>query len=292
MGNGIGIGSERSRFARGALLLCVRKLEALMHRLLAVAVAVALVIGSGLLTVGVAVASGASPVAGYTDRVADDAFFEFVRSNGHISHVWVERSQRPAGAIAALVPSLGTHIKQYGNSPAFRQRWETFAKGRQPEMPQKATLAELRAKEKARLAEQDRSYQEAMANVKKLPADQQAQMRAIFENARKQMASMPQTSDSMLMQIADSEYRSAKSRYDNQLASAPDMDVRVAIRKALEQALASTAGVDYSAKLAGRRFANPEYEAKDKDWKMAYRGGHDATEAARRFAQGWIAELK
>ena len=55
MGNGIGIGSERSRFARGALLLCVRKLEALMHRLLAVAVAVALVIGSGLLIVGVAV---------------------------------------------------------------------------------------------------------------------------------------------------------------------------------------------------------------------------------------------
>ncbi len=263
-----------------------------MRRLLAIAVAVALTIVLGILIVGVVVASGASPVAGYRDKVADDAFFEFVRANGHISHVWVERSQRPVGAIPALVPSVGAHIKQYGNSPAFRLRWETFAKAHQPEMPHRPVLAELKAKEKSRLAEQDRSYQDALSSIKHLPADQQAQMRTMIESARKQMAAVPQISDSMLMQIADSAYQNAKSRYDSDLANAPDMNVRVAIRKALEQALATTAGVDYSAKLAGRRFANPEYEVKDSDWKMAYRGGREATEAARKFAQACIAELK
>jgi hypothetical protein len=68
------------------------------------------------------------------------------------------------------------------------------------------------------------------------------------------------------------------------------------IKLRLQEFLATTANVDLDAKLVTsggiRRFANPEYEKKPWEWKLAFRTGREPTERARAFALGWLHELR
>ncbi len=41
-----------------------------------------------------------------------------------------------------------------------------------------------------------------------------------------------------------------------------------------------------------KKFVNPAYEKKPAEWKMAYRAGKPAVDAARTFAKAWLAELQ
>jgi hypothetical protein len=64
----------------------------------------------------------------------------------------------------------------------------------------------------------------------------------------------------------------------------------------LRHFLDATADVNYAAQLVDKDrkkvFADPALEAKPAQWKMAFRAGKPATEAARTFAQRWLADLK
>jgi hypothetical protein len=40
------------------------------------------------------------------------------------------------------------------------------------------------------------------------------------------------------------------------------------------------------------RFANEDYEGKPAEWKICFRAGKEATEAARAFARSWLTELE
>jgi hypothetical protein len=71
-----------------------------------------------------------------------------------------------------------------------------------------------------------------------------------------------------------------------------DKDPKAQLALRLQQFLDRTADVDFEAKLDGRRFANPDYEAKPREWKMCYRAGRPASDAARAYAQAWLEELK
>jgi hypothetical protein len=53
--------------------------------------------------------------------------------------------------------------------------------------------------------------------------------------------------------------------------------------------------VDYKARLVAdgslQRFAAKDLEAKPREWKLCFRVGKEACEAARSFARAWLAEL-
>lgn len=73
-------------------------------------------------------------------------------------------------------------------------------------------------------------------------------------------------------------------------------DPRVALKRAPKEFLDRTARVDYAAALktsSGRRvFVDATLEQKPREWKLCFRAGRDACEAARTFATNWMAELK
>jgi hypothetical protein len=75
-----------------------------------------------------------------------------------------------------------------------------------------------------------------------------------------------------------------------------DKDPNVTLRRRLREFLDLTENVDYDARTTGERrtgsFVDPEYEAKHNAWKMCYRAGREAGEAARAFAEEWLAELE
>ena len=53
--------------------------------------------------------------------------------------------------------------------------------------------------------------------------------------------------------------------------------------------------INYGAALVERdgkkRFADPDLEGKPGEWKLCFRAGRQATEAAREFAAAWLKEL-
>jgi hypothetical protein len=77
--------------------------------------------------------------------------------------------------------------------------------------------------------------------------------------------------------------------------AALDKDPDVTLRRRLQEFLDLTADVDYAAKTSGPHgtgtFVDESYEAKPTAWKMCYRAGREAGEAARAFATDWLAEL-
>ena len=77
--------------------------------------------------------------------------------------------------------------------------------------------------------------------------------------------------------------------------SALDKDPGVTLKRRLQAFLDATAEVDFDAKTTGqggsRRFVDEQYEAKPPEWKMCFRAGREASDAARAFAKDWLAEL-
>lgn len=78
-------------------------------------------------------------------------------------------------------------------------------------------------------------------------------------------------------------------------------DPRALVAMRLRHFLDVTSDVNYAAQLvdtpagnAARKktFTDPALEAKPAAWKMAFRAGKPATDAARAFAQKWLADLK
>jgi hypothetical protein len=77
-------------------------------------------------------------------------------------------------------------------------------------------------------------------------------------------------------------------------------DPRALVAMRLRHFLDATGDVNYSAQLVDtsvgnakkKVFADAALEAKPAQWKMAFRAGKPATDAARAFAQKWLADLK
>ena len=73
-------------------------------------------------------------------------------------------------------------------------------------------------------------------------------------------------------------------------------DPRALVAMRLRRFLDVTKDVDFTAQLVdkGKKkvFADEALEAKPAEWKMAFRAGKPATDAARAFAQKWLADLQ
>jgi hypothetical protein len=73
-------------------------------------------------------------------------------------------------------------------------------------------------------------------------------------------------------------------------------DPRVLIAMRLRRYLDVTRDVDYAAQLVDKDkkkvFADATLEARPAEWKMSFRAGKPATDAARAFAQKWLNDLQ
>ena len=73
-------------------------------------------------------------------------------------------------------------------------------------------------------------------------------------------------------------------------------DARALVAMRLRRFLDVTKDVDYSAQLVDKDkkkvFADAALEARPAEWKMAFRAGKPATDAARTFAQKWLNDLQ
>jgi hypothetical protein len=129
------------------------------------------------------------------------------------------------------------------------------------------------------------------------PETRKAMEEAIKE-MEAQMAEMGKDPEQMAMmrEMMEMQNTEDRERHEEQVREWEEnfpADPRILIRNRIREFLETSADVDFSAKLVRSgsvmRFADSEYEEKSPDWKLCFRAGKEAVEAAREFAQSWLA---
>ena len=221
--------------------------------------------------------------------------------NGYVS-VYPSRktfSAANGSTRAAFVKNALMVVKAYTESAAFQADYAKQRASAKPQPP--ATKGSPDDQYAKQLADQQKSLAEMKANVAKMSPDMQKQMAPVIKQMEEQfakqakdpqMAAMMKQGYTMQAQGSQREYQQELAKYDERYPADP----KVLIAKRLHQFLDLTSNMPWSAKLvpAGggqMRFADPQLEAKSSEWKMCFRAGKDAVDAARSFATEWLRQM-
>ncbi len=202
-------------------------------------------------------------------------------------------------ARAAFVKSAFTVVKAYTESSAFQAEYAKQRTSAKPNAPAaKGSADDQYAKY---LADQQKSLAEMKANVAKMSPDMQKQMAPVVKQMEEQIAKSakdPQMA-AMMKQGFAGQAESDQKRHQEDLAKYEQRypaDPKVLIANRLRQFLELTKDMPWNAKLipgydGKMKFADPQLESKSSEWKMCFRAGKDATDAARAFATDWLRQL-
>ncbi len=202
----------------------------------------------------------------------------------------------------AMIKEIGAFAKAYSQSDDFKKRYAERREGNKPQPPQPyQPMAELRKKQ----------HDAMVANIK----DIEGKLNTFTGDTRKAMDQALVMLKQQLKEFDDPKNpmfsaemeATMKNGYDEQMKNYqrqvaewqkenPESPHDL-IKQRLTGFLQLSSTVDFNAKLQKGPdnkmvFVNPEYEAKDSDWKYIYRSGKEATDAARAVATQWLAELK
>jgi hypothetical protein len=204
----------------------------------------------------------------------------------------------PVSARATIVQAGLGWIKTYVETAEFKTAYREFRDGKKPEAPAAQPSADEALKKQK--ADFEKQIAEMRKNMAALDAETRKTMEAGIQQMRAQMEAMgkdPQQKE-LMGQMTEMARAEDKKRYEEQLKAWEEKfpnEPRVLIKRRINDFLAASADVDFSAKLLLRGdkmvFANEEYEQKPPEWKICFRAGREATEAARAFAKSWLAEL-
>jgi hypothetical protein len=201
---------------------------------------------------------------------------------------------------AALVTGALSWVKAYTETPAFKTAYDKRRQEDAPTAPSaKGSVDDELAKQRA---ERLKGLEEMKANVKKMPPEMQAQMAEAVKQMEAQIAQMdkdPQMA-AMMRQGAQMQREGEQKDYQARVAAHEKRfpaDPKALIARRLREFLQVSQTVDYTAKLVpssgGKMaFANPKYEGQTAEWKLCYRAGKEAVDAARAFASDWLKQLE
>jgi hypothetical protein len=200
------------------------------------------------------------------------------------------RAQLAVGAIA--------WAKSYTASDAFKAQYAGMRNARKPVPPDFQGTPEDERQQL--LDRQMTEIQRSKMALESLDPEARRQMEDAVNQAAAAMRQLD-TPEMRTMQLAGIRYTRAESttKYEAALqkwdADYPEAPARVIARR-LMAFLATSASVDFSAKLEphnGRmRFVDAANEARSAEWKLCYRAGKEAVDAARLAAAAWLQELE
>jgi len=200
---------------------------------------------------------------------------------------------------AAIVSAVTAFARTYSTSADFAKRYATLRDDQKPAPPETSKSGEqLRA-------EQRRGLEAGIANARKRAKEMPAikkDMDQLAAELKKQLAELGKDKalnkqvDVMLKQADQglaAEFKTKVAVWEKKYPADPKAIVVLRLR----EFLAESATVDFTAKTAlskekkKQTFVNPEYELESLQWKMMYRAGKPAVEAARAAAQDWLNSL-
>lgn len=202
-----------------------------------------------------------------------------------------------------VIGLMGKNLKEYLASNEFLERYNQFREDNKPAVPEAPKYSaqlkdELREALKKSIAEIER-------NKAQVAEDQQAMFDEIIKGLRQQLLELDDPKNTIFSPEMDAHI---KTSYEMQMAeyaknvaaweeAYPQNNPRPTIERWINGFLEESAGIDFAAdttktKDGIRKFVDPEYERKNKRWKLYFRTGEETVAAARAFARDWLVELK
>ena len=203
-------------------------------------------------------------------------------------------------ARVALVNTATALARTFVESDEFKRRYSDHREANAPDpLPAEQTADHVLAKQRAGFEQQVEGLRKQFIDDAITP-EQKATLEQGFDTVRAQFAEMEKGPRRTELATA------LKSQRDTQVAahsgamkefdSRYPADPRALVAMRLKAFLDSTNDIDFSSKLVTRDrlqcFEDPALEAKPRDWKLCFRAGRPATDAARQFAGKWLAELQ
>lgn len=236
---------------------------------------------------------------GISKTTADTKFRNAFLVAGFDSYGLSKAKNIPGSSRAAIAKNAVEYAKKYVAGDEFLKAYQELREKNKPAINPIMTPEQL---QKEMIESAKKAVADAEASVKKAtPA-----FKSIFEEnviaAKKSLADAENPNNKQLSNYRKnyaSTVKSAEQGNKQLLASWEEKypaKVTQFIKSRLQLFLNETKDIDYDAQVvekSGKKvFVNSDYERKGNRWKMGYRAGREAMEAARQQVVLWIAELK
>ncbi|MGE0864544.1 MAG: hypothetical protein AB7P34_11645 [Vicinamibacterales bacterium] len=262
-----------------------------------------MVVGVSVLAISAATLSGQAVTAqlGITEGRAKEAVFDSFMA-GAISiagkaEVFTAASPQ---ARVAMVNAATALARAFVDSDEFKRRYADHREANGPDpLPDEQTADQVLAKQRADFEKQVEALRKQFVDDAITP-EQRATLEEGFVTMRAQFTEMETGQRRVEIDSALKAQRaqqvSAHAAATKEFESVYPADPRRLVAMRLRAFLAATGDIDFTARLVEqgkvRKFADPALEAKPGEWKMCFRAGKPATDAAREFARKWLAELE
>ena len=202
-------------------------------------------------------------------------------------------------ARVAMVGAATTLARAFVESDEFKRRYADHREANGPgPLPDEQTADQVLAKQRAGFEQQVELLRKQFADDAITP-EQKATLEEGFEAMRARFTEMekgPQRTEMEVMLKAQrSQQMSGRAAAVKQFDALYPADPRALVAMRLRKFLDATRDIDFAAKLVAQdkmqKFADPTLEAKPSEWKLCFRAGKPATDAAREFAGKWLADL-
>jgi hypothetical protein len=255
-----------------------------------------------LVTVIVAVTVGAQnhlASLGISEGRAKEAVFDsFITDTISLAGKGEVFTAASPDARVGIVNFALTLARTFAESGDFKQRYADHREANGPDpLPEEQTADAVLAKQRA-------GFEDQVVQMRKLfdqiTPEQRKTLEDGWDDMRRQLTEMetgPRRAElDQLLKQQRAQQVLARARAMKEFDAIWPPDSRTLVASRLRHFLDATKDVAYSAQLsdrAGKRvFVDPALEAKSKEWKLCFRAGKPATDAARSFAQKWLSDLE
>lgn len=203
-------------------------------------------------------------------------------------------------ARAAMVNGATTLARAFVESDEFKRRYADHREANGPDpLPAEQTADQVLAKQRAGFEQQVEALRKQFVSDAITP-EQKATLEEGFEAMRARFTEMekgPQRAElETVLKAQGAVQASAHAAAMKEFEARYPADARALVAMRLRDFLDKTRDLDFAAKLVAQgkmqKFAEPALEAKPGEWKMCFRAGKPATDAAREFARKWLADLQ
>jgi hypothetical protein len=200
-------------------------------------------------------------------------------------------------ARVAMVNFALALARTFVESPDFKQRYADHREANGPDpLPDEQTADKVLAKQRAGFEEQVEQMRKVFDQI---TPEQRATLEAGWEDMRRQLTEMETGPRRTELDTALRQQRAqmvlAREQAMKEFDADWPPDARQLVASRLRHFLEVSKDVAYGAQLVekdGKRvFADPALEARSREWKLCFRAGKPATDAARAFAQKWLNDL-
>ena len=198
---------------------------------------------------------------------------------------------------ATMVTAIATMGRAFVESADFKQRYSDHREANGPDpLPPAQTVEQIYKKQRD-------DYEQQVAGIRamydQITEAQRKTLEVGFDEMRAKFDVIEKEGRADLEASLKSQRGPLVAAHDAAMKEFEKVfpaDPKLLVANRLKTFLEVSKDVNFSAQLVEKNgkkvFADPALEAKPAEWKMLFRAGKPATDAARAFAQKWLAELE